>query len=64
MPEPDEHMPGLMAERDGYIHGVPCAVDTMQPDPEAATHFYGGLFGCDGPRRSTGRDVHREQVRA
>src|SRR4051795_2097407 len=38
-------MPGLNAERDGYIHGVPCAVDTMQPDPEAATRFSGGLFG-------------------
>src|SRR3954454_6815157 len=47
MPERDEHMPGLMAERDGYIHGVPCAVDTMHPDPEAATRFYGGLFGWE-----------------
>src|SRR3954469_6357817 len=47
MSERDEHMPGLMAERDGYIHGVPCAVDTMQPDPEAATRFYGGLFGWE-----------------
>ncbi len=25
-----------MAERDGYIPGVPCWVDTSQPDPEAA----------------------------
>src|SRR3954453_14454654 len=40
-------MPGLNAERDGYIHGVPCAVDTMQPDAEAATRFYGGLFGWE-----------------
>jgi uncharacterized protein len=40
----DRHMPGLPSERDGYIPGVPCAVDTSQPDPEAAVGFYGGLF--------------------
>jgi len=34
-----------MLERDGYIPGVPCWVDTSQPDPEAAVEFYGGLFG-------------------
>jgi predicted enzyme related to lactoylglutathione lyase len=34
-------------ERDGYIPGVPCWVDTSQPDPEAAAAFYGGLFGWD-----------------
>jgi uncharacterized protein len=33
-----------MLERDGYIEGVPCWIDTSQPDPEAATKFYGGLF--------------------
>jgi hypothetical protein len=47
MREGADHMPGLMAERDGYIHGVPCAVDTMQPDPEAAVGFYGDLFGWE-----------------
>ena len=36
-----------MPERDGYIPGVPCWVDTSQPDPDAATEFYGGLFGWD-----------------
>ena len=36
-----------MAERDGYIPGVPCWVDTTQPDPEAAATFYGGLFGWE-----------------
>jgi uncharacterized protein len=36
-----------MPERDGYIPGVPCWVDTTQPDPDAATTFYGGLFGWD-----------------
>ncbi|MDP9188754.1 MAG: VOC family protein, partial [Actinomycetota bacterium] len=33
-----------MLERDGYPAGVPCWVDTGQPDPEAAVDFYGGLF--------------------
>ena len=36
-----------MPERDGYIPGVPCWVDTSQPDPEAATRFYGDLFGWE-----------------
>ncbi|HEX4114247.1 MAG TPA: VOC family protein [Solirubrobacteraceae bacterium] len=36
-----------MPERDGYLPGVPCWVDTSQPDPEAATAFYGGLFEWD-----------------
>jgi uncharacterized protein len=34
-----------MSERDGYIPGVPCWVDTSQPDPQAALPFYSGLFG-------------------
>ena len=36
-----------MAERDGYIPGVPCWIDTAQPDPDAAAAFYGGLFGWE-----------------
>jgi hypothetical protein len=36
-----------MPERDGYIPGVPCWVDTSQPDPEAARSFYGALFGWE-----------------
>jgi uncharacterized protein len=36
-----------MPERDGYIPGVPCWVDTSQPDPEAAVDFYRGLFGWE-----------------
>jgi hypothetical protein len=36
-----------MLERDGYLPGVPCWVDTAQPDPEAAVAFYGSLFGWD-----------------
>jgi predicted enzyme related to lactoylglutathione lyase len=36
-----------MAERDGYIPGVPCWIDTSQPDPDAAVAFYGDLFGWE-----------------
>lgn len=36
-----------MPERDGYIEGVPCWVDTSQPDPDAAAQFYSGLFGWE-----------------
>jgi uncharacterized protein len=36
-----------LSERDGYEHGVPCWVDTGQPDPEAAVGFYRGLFGWE-----------------
>ena len=36
-----------MAELDRYIPGVPCWIDTNQPDPEAAVAFYAGLFGWE-----------------
>ncbi len=36
-----------MPERDGYIPGVPCWVDTSQPDPEAAVAFYSDIFGWE-----------------
>jgi uncharacterized protein len=36
-----------MLERDGYPAGVPCWVDTDQPDPRAAVEFYRGLFGWE-----------------
>ena len=36
-----------MPDRDRYIAGVPCWVDTSQPDPAAAAEFYGGLFGWE-----------------
>jgi len=36
-----------MPERDGYMPGVPCWVDTSQPDPAAVLDFYGGLFGWE-----------------
>ncbi len=48
-----------MPERDGYIPGVPCWIDTSQPDPEAAAGFYSGLFGWEFedvmPPESAGR---------
>ena len=55
-----------MSQRDDYEPGVPCWVDTLQPDPEAAMAFYGALFGWEfagpGPMgysvaRLRGRDV-------
>src|SRR5438093_660768 len=45
-----------MSERHGYPPGVPCWVETLQPDPEAAASFYGDLFGWEftGPGSMTG----------
>src|SRR5580658_384199 len=34
-----------MSTREDYPAGVPCWVDTNQPDPVAAARFYSGLFG-------------------
>lgn len=34
-----------MSQPRTYPAGVPCWVDTEQPDPEAASRFYGELFG-------------------
>ncbi len=36
-----------MLERESYPAGVPCWVDTGQPDPDAAVSFYSGLFGWE-----------------
>jgi predicted enzyme related to lactoylglutathione lyase len=36
-----------MSERSQYQAGVPCWVDTLAPDPEAAMGFYQGLFGWE-----------------
>ena len=41
--------------RDGYLDGVPCFIDTLQPDVEAAQRFYGGLFGWEFDERMPGR---------
>ncbi len=37
----------MVLERDAYPPGVPCWIDTAQPDPEAAVTFYQGLFGWE-----------------
>ena len=34
-----------MSERDDYPRGVPCWVDTLQPDVDAAVRFYADLMG-------------------
>lgn len=34
-----------MADPRTYPSGVPCWIDTEQPDKDAACHFYGSLFG-------------------
>jgi len=36
-----------MNERDQYPAGVPCWIETLQPQPEAAVDFYGSLFGWE-----------------
>jgi uncharacterized protein len=36
-----------MSEREQYPGGVPCWVETLQPDPQAALDFYGPLFGWE-----------------
>jgi predicted enzyme related to lactoylglutathione lyase len=36
-----------MPERDRYLPGVPCWVDTSQPDPDAAAAFYRDFFGWE-----------------
>jgi predicted enzyme related to lactoylglutathione lyase len=36
-----------MSDQDRYIPGVPCWLDTTQPDPDAAAAFYGNLFGWE-----------------
>jgi uncharacterized protein len=59
----DEKEPS-MSERNGYEPGVPCWVDTRQPDPRAAADFYTRLFGWEAETngdytfcRLRGRDV-------
>ena len=36
-----------MPDRSGYIPGVPCWVDTNEPDPATGVDFYRGLFGWE-----------------
>jgi uncharacterized protein len=41
--------------RDGYPVGVPCWIDTSQPDLDAAKAFYGALFDWEFEDRMSGR---------
>jgi uncharacterized protein len=45
-----------MSQRDHYEPGVPCWVDTLQPDADAAMAFYGRLLGWEfaGPGEMPG----------
>ena len=56
-----------MSDQDRYIPGVPCWVDTTQPDPEAAVAFYGELFGWEFedvmPPGAPGHVLHRPAPR-
>lgn len=36
-----------MLTRETYPAGVPCWIDTAQPDPDAAVAFYSGVFGWE-----------------
>src|SRR5262249_52540800 len=53
-----------MSERDVYAHGVPCWVDTLQPDVDAAVAFYAGVFGweVDAPGEMPGDPPGRYYV--
>jgi predicted enzyme related to lactoylglutathione lyase len=49
LPQPDGSgtVSRRMSERDSYPAGVPCWVETLQPDPAAALDFYGPLLGWE-----------------
>jgi predicted enzyme related to lactoylglutathione lyase len=49
MSHPDSYPPWSL--RESYPAGVPCWIETLQPDVPAALNFYGPLFGWefDGP---------------
>jgi predicted enzyme related to lactoylglutathione lyase len=48
-----------MSERDGYEHGVPCWVDSLHPDPEAAAGFYSELLGWEAEETTPPGAGHR-----
>jgi predicted enzyme related to lactoylglutathione lyase len=51
-----------MTDQDRYIPGVPCWIDTTQPDPDAAAAFYGDLFGWELERVTPPEDSYRYYV--
>jgi uncharacterized protein len=55
-----------MPERSEYIPGVPCWVDTNQPDPASAVEFYAGLLGWDFENvmpEASGGGYHMARIR-
>jgi uncharacterized protein len=46
-----------MSERTSYVPGTPCWVDLATPDVEAATRFYGELFGWEIPERADSHEM-------
>jgi predicted enzyme related to lactoylglutathione lyase len=48
-----------MSEHDEFQAGVPCWVDTLQPDPTSAVGFYAELFGWEVENR-TASDLPRK----
>jgi predicted enzyme related to lactoylglutathione lyase len=52
-----------MPERDGYIPGVPCWVDTAHPDPDAAVAFYSQLFGWECENVMPGGAYYMARIR-
>ncbi len=55
-----------MPERNGYIAGVPCWVDSNQPDPQAVLPFYSGLFGWEFENmmpEGSGGEYHVARIR-
>jgi predicted enzyme related to lactoylglutathione lyase len=55
---------GPMSERHDYEPGVPCWIDALLPDPDAAIAFYGELFGWEfaGPGEMPGDPPGRYYV--
>jgi predicted enzyme related to lactoylglutathione lyase len=51
-----------MSQRDGYGPGVPCWVDTWQPDLDAAVAFYARLFGWEAEETRPPEDAGRYAV--
>lgn len=47
----------LLLDRDDYPAGVPCWVDTFQPDAAAAATFYGELFGWEFEQRAPDGEI-------
>ena len=62
----------MTPQRDGFPPGVPCWIDTAQPDPMTAAAFYAGLFGwefedrmpADAPGRYLVARLHGRDVAA